>query len=183
MKQSQLAKTTAVVAAIGVTLGICGGASVASAAHMSQAEPIPAAVVGPPGVAMAAPVDASSGALTSPSAPTGGANGSYTHRGPASPGVDLPPGNGDVMPSTTLYYVFWLPTGLHYEADAAGDTNYENLLVQWAQDLGGTQFHNLVTQYYGTNGTISNNVTYGGSWTDTGAYPPCGYDRRPAAGL
>ena len=78
------------------------------------------------------------------------------------------------MPSTTLYYVFWLPTGLHYEANAAGDTNYENLLIQWAQDLGGTQFHNLVTQYNGNNGTISNTVSYGGSWTDTGAYPHAG---------
>ena len=172
MKRSQLAKTAAVVAALVATLGICGGASVATAAHMSQAEPI--AVTGPPGVAMAAPVDASSAALTSPSAPSGGANGSYTHRGPASPAVDLPAGNGDIMPSTTLYYVFWLPTGLHYEANAAGDTNYENLLVQWAQDLGGTQFHNLVTQYNGNNGTISNTVSYGGSWTDTGAYPHAG---------
>jgi uncharacterized repeat protein (TIGR01451 family) len=170
MKKSQLAKTAAVVAVLGATLGICGGAT---AAHMSQAEPI--AVTGPPGVAMAAPVNASSAALTSPSDPSNtGANGSYTHRGPASPGVDLPPGNGDIMPSTTLYYVFWLPTGQHYEANAAGDTNYENLLVQWAQDLGGSQFHNLVTQYYGNNGTISNSVTYGGSWTDTGAYPHAG---------
>ena len=175
MKRSQLAKTAAVVVVgLGTTFGLCGGASVATAAHMSQAEPIAASVTGPPGVAMAAPVDASSAALTSPSGAERGANGSYTHRGPASPGVDLPPGNGDIMPSTTLYYVFWLPTGLHYEANAAGDTNYENLLIQWAQDLGSSQFHNLVTQYNGNNGTITNNVTYGGSWTDSGAYPHAG---------
>jgi uncharacterized repeat protein (TIGR01451 family) len=129
---------------------------------------------------MAMPIDASSGAVTSPSEPSNaGANGSYTHRGPASPGVDLPPGNGDVMTSTTIYYVFWLPTGLHYEANTAGDTNYENLLVQWANDLGSSQFHNLVTQYYGNNGSITNNVTYGGSWTDTGAYPHAGTTADP----
>jgi uncharacterized repeat protein (TIGR01451 family) len=79
------------------------------------------------------------------------------------------------MPSTVIYYDFWLPTGQHYESDAAGDTNYENLLIQWAKDLGSSQFHNLVTQYSGTNGTITDSVSFGGSWVDTGtAYPHAG---------
>ena len=99
---------------------------------------------------------------------------SYTHAPTPNPSNDLSPGSGDVMPTTTIYYDFWLPTGLHYEADAAGDTNYENLLIRFAQDLGGSQYHNLVTQYSGTNGTVSNTVTYGGAWTDTSAYPHAG---------
>jgi uncharacterized repeat protein (TIGR01451 family) len=159
MKGSRFAKAVAIfVFGLVTSCGLYGGVSVAEAAHFSQAEPIAM----PPGVAMAAPVGAS------------GANGSYTHVGPKSPGVDLPPGNGDIMPSTTIYYVFWLPTGLHYEANAAGDTNYENLLIQWAKDLGSSQFHNLVTQYNGNNGSITNTVNYGGSWTDTGVYPHAG---------
>jgi uncharacterized repeat protein (TIGR01451 family) len=79
------------------------------------------------------------------------------------------------MPSTVIYYDFWLPTGQHYESNAAGDTNYESLLTQWAQDLGSSQFHNLVTQYSGTNGAITDSVSFGGSWVDTGtAYPHAG---------
>src|SRR3954447_13549228 len=147
MKGSQLARAVAILALGLVAIcGLYGGVSVASAAHMSQAEPI-ASAAGPPGVAMAAPLNAWTASPSDPS--SAGANGSYTHRGPTSPGVDLPAGNGDVMTSTTIYYVFWLPTGLHYEANAAGDTNYENLLIQWANDLGSSQFHNLVTQYFG----------------------------------
>src|SRR3954471_24853058 len=180
MKGSQLARAVAILALGLVAIcGLYGGVSVASAAHMSQAEPI-ASAAGPPGVAMAAPLDASTSAAASPSDPSrAGANGSYTHRGPTSPGVDLPAGNGDVMTSTTIYYVFWLPTGLHYEGTTATDANYENLLIQWAQDLGSTQFHNLVTQYSGDNGAITNSVTYGGSWTDTGAYPHAGTTAAP----
>ena len=102
-------------------------------------------------------------------------NASYTHTPAPNSGNDLPPGNGPVMTSTTIYFDFWLPTGQHYESNSAGDTNYENLLVQFAQDLGSTAYHNLVTQYTGTNGTVGNNVTFGGSWVDTGtAYPHAG---------
>jgi hypothetical protein len=86
-------------------------------------------------------------ALAQPTSST--AVASYTHRGPASPGVDLPAGSGNVMTDTTLYYVFWLPSGSHYEGTTTTDQNYENLLIQWAQDLGDSQFHNLVTQYNG----------------------------------
>ena len=145
-------------------------------AQVAQAQPTnaPAAVQGPAGFTMAEPVagDASPpGPVSTGAAPV---NASYTHTPPPNSGNDLPSGSGPVMPSATIYYVFWLPTGQHYEADAAGDTNYENLLIRWAQDVGSTQFHNLVTQYNGTNGTISNTVTYGGSWVDTAAYPHAG---------
>jgi uncharacterized repeat protein (TIGR01451 family) len=106
-------------------------------------------------------------------------NATYTHAGALSPAVDLPPGNGDVMTTTTLRYVFWLPIGLHYESNAAGDTNYENLLIQWANDLGSSQEHNIVTQYFGNNGAITNTVNYGGDWIDTSAYPHAGTSADP----
>src|SRR5215467_1286269 len=170
----------AVAAAI---VGLNGGGPAARAAaspHLRLEAPAASVspIAGPPGYAMQEPV---AGSPAAPAAlgplfafPHTPIIGSYTHTGAASPAVDLPPGNGDIMPSTTLHYVFWLPTGLHYESNAAGDTNYENILIQWANDLGSSQFHNLVTQYFGNNGSISNTVGFGGSWTDTAADPHAG---------
>ena len=152
---------------------LVGAFALATAAFGSApaavARPFSPSVAVPPGVALAQPT----GGKATPIKAT------YVHNPPLSPGVDLPPGNGDVMPSTTIYYVFWLPTGQHYESNAAGDTNYENLLTRWAQDMGSSQFHNLVTQYFGNNGTITNNVSFGGSWSDTAAYPHAGTTADP----
>ena len=106
-------------------------------------------------------------------------NASYTHTPAVDSSQDLPPGSGPIMPSTTIYYVFWLPTGLNYESNSAGDANYESLLTRFAKDLGATQYHNLVTQYNGTNGTIGNSVSFGGSWVDTSAYPHAGTTADP----
>jgi len=145
----------------------------------SAAPPAPVSpITGPPGFAMAEPA---AGSATRPAAPAAPAvNASYTHTPAPNPAQDLPPGSGPVMLTTTIYYDFWLPTGQHYEADAAGDTRYENLLTQWAQDLGSSQFHNLLTQYSGTNGTITNTVAFGGSRVDTGtAYPHAGTTADP----
>src|SRR5216683_1100926 len=137
---------------------------------VAQAQsPGPAApITGPPGYAMAEPV---AGQSTRAAV----INASYTHTPAPNGGNDLPAGSGQVMTSTTIYYDFWLPTGQTYEGSASGDTKYENLLIRWAQDLGSTQYHNLITQYTGTNGTAGNSVTYGGSWVDTAtAYPHAG---------
>jgi uncharacterized repeat protein (TIGR01451 family) len=173
---------TIISAAVVLNLGAFAVQSPASAEAKSIGRPTPAAhispIKGPPGYAMAEPTHdyPSRTRSASPSAPI---NASYTHTPASDSSQDLPPGNGQVMTSTTVYYDFWLPTGQHYEADAAGDTRYENLLIQWAQDLGGSQFHNLVTQYYGTNGTINNTVTYGGSSVNTAAYPHAGTTADP----
>lgn len=139
-------------------------------------------ILGPAGVAMAEPAATAPGktshaALVQSPSPAGKINASYTHTPAVNSGNDLAPGSGPVMTSTTIYYDFWLPstpTQQHFEANAAGDTNYENLLIQFAKDIGSTQYHNLVTQYGGTNGTTGNSVTYGGSWTDSAVYPHAG---------
>lgn len=145
----------------------------AFAASLAPAAP----VVGPPGYAMSEPVR---GAAAPRTASPAKINASYTHSPAVDSGHDLPPGNGDVMTSTTIYLDFWLPAGQTFESTAAGNTNYENLIKQWASDLGGSQFHNLLTQYYGNNGSISNNVTFGGSWVDTtNAYPHAGTSADP----
>jgi uncharacterized repeat protein (TIGR01451 family) len=184
-KQFVRVLTTGVAFAV-VMLGAQGlqsaQAATPSSAPPSTTEQMPS-IIGPPGVAMQEPIAGSSTspgarafATPSPSAPS---NASYTHTPAPNSGNDLPPGSGDIMPTTTIYFDFWLPTGQHYESDAAGDTNYENLLIQWANDLGSSQFHNLVTQYFGNNGTISNNVSFGGSWIDTGSYPHAGTTADP----
>jgi uncharacterized repeat protein (TIGR01451 family) len=165
-----------ILSVLGTTSLVAGFVSVAvviapSPSGAAESAPI-SPVNGPPGYAMAEPA---SGTTPHASSPAAKMNASYTHTPAPNPSNDLPPGNGDVMTSTTIYLDFWLPTGQTYESTAAGNTNYENLIAQWAQDLGGSQFHNLLTQYYGNNGTITNNVTFGGSWVDTGtAYPHAG---------
>ena len=163
-------------AAVAVTLFVI--ASAASAAPSATLVPTVVAVplspvTGTPGHAMAEPAAQSGVAALAP------INASYSHTPAPNSGNDLPAGSGPVMTSTTLYYVFWLPTGQHYESNAAGDTNYENLLIRWANDVGGSQYLNLITQYTGTNGTAGNSVTFGGSWTDTAAYPHAGTTADP----
>lgn len=173
MRKVLSAFSTASLCAGFVAFAITVSPSASSAAELAPAAPI----TGPPGFAMAEPLPGTKAGASSPSAKI---NGSYTHTPAPNSANDLPPGNGDVMTSTTIYLDFWLPTGQTFESTAAGNTNYENLIGQWAQDLGGSQFHNLLTQYYGNNGTITNNVTFGGSWVDTtNAYPHAGTTAQP----
>lgn len=98
-----------------------------------------------------------------------------------NPGSDMTNHGGNVMLSPVVYNVFWLPAGQHYEsaASAASDTSYENLLDRWAGDVGGNDFYNIVAQYPGSNGTPSGNVSLGGSYTDTTAYPHAGTQADP----
>ena len=166
------------IAAIAVAALLTSIGALPASAHLASAAKAastpPGWVLGPPGFAMAEPAAGVSRAAARPASSSAPINASYTHTPPSDSSQDLPPGSGDIMPSTTLNFVFWLPTGQSYEGTAAGDTNYENLLIRWAQDVGATQYHNLVTQYNGTNGTIGNTVSFGASWVDTSAYPHAG---------
>ena len=138
-------------------------------------------------------ISASAGALaaTSPNpspsttgfaAPTTGSNAQT----PApNPGGDLNPpssnGNGPVMHTPTAYLIFWLPAGQHFEpaATSATDSAYENLMVRFFQDVGSTNFYNVVTQYPDASGAPQNIVTLGGSTVDTTAYPKAGDNANP----
>jgi uncharacterized repeat protein (TIGR01451 family) len=152
----------------------------------------PPPVAGVPGFAMQAPVArcTTSSALVAsplqnsgpPADPPAPGSASYSHAPAPNSSNDLSPGSGPVMTSLTLYFDFWLPSGQQYESTSAGDTNYENLLIGWAQNLSvaSSQYHNLLTQYSGTNGTIGNNVAFGGSWVDTATpYPHAGTTADP----
>ena len=157
-----------------VAVAFATGVAAQHATAQDLVDAAPPLVVGPPGVAMAEPVAGAKVSQPIANANAAPINASYSHSPAPNSGNDLPPGNGQVMTSTTIYFDYWLPTGDHFESNAAGDTNYETLLNRFAQDLNGSQYHNLVTQYSGTNGTITNNVTFGGSTVRTNAYPHTG---------
>jgi uncharacterized repeat protein (TIGR01451 family) len=148
-------------------------------AALSAGSPI-SPITGPPGFAMAEPIARTAPGSPASPQPAAPVNASYTHVPAPNPSNDLSPGNGPIMPTTTIYFDFWLPAGQHYESTAAGDTNYENLLIRFAKDIGSSQYHNIVTQYAGTNGTTGNPVTFGGSWVDTTTpYPHAGTTADP----
>ena len=167
--------TAMVIASIGGQVLGSQRASVAHARTISS----PKLAHGLPGVAMGATkAGAHAAALTIGSADSGG--DSYSHSPTPNAAQDLAQGAGPIMPNLTIYLDFWLPTGQHYESTAAGDTNYESLLTRWVQDVGSTQYHNLLTQYGDGSNTISNTVTFGGSWVDTAtAYPHAGTTADP----
>jgi uncharacterized repeat protein (TIGR01451 family) len=184
-KRSFRAAAGAAVAGVLVSLGAQSPAALGDSHSQAASHSPIVSLPGPPGFAMLG--DSSAAAAAAPAvnggAPAGGTSaptiGTYIPPTVPSPGVDLPAGSGSIMPSMNIHYVFWLPTGDHFESDDAGDTNYENLLIQFAKDWGSNQYHNLLTQYNGTNGTIGNTVTYGGMWVDTSAYPHAGTTADP----
>lgn len=82
-------------------------------------------------------------------------------------------GNNEIMPTTNTYLIFWLPSGQHYSS-SVGDANYENQMIRYFQDVGGSQILNTTTQYPGNNGTPNDASTFQTSVVDTNAYPHSG---------
>ena len=85
---------------------------------------------------------------------------------------------GPVMTSFAAYLIFWLPPGVHFSSPVS-DANYEQLMMRYFQDVGGSPFYDIVTQYPGSNGTPANAVTRGGSVVDTSPYPHAGTTADP----
>jgi len=76
-------------------------------------------------------------------------------------------GGGPVMTTTTAYTIFWSPNNTL-------SATYRTLLNRYFQDIGGTAFNNINTQYYMNPGPtyITNTTVFGGSWLDTtNVYP------------
>ena len=88
------------------------------------------------------------------------------------------PGNGEIMPTTNTYLIFWLPSGFSY-GDPNGDAAYEAAMRTYFQDVGGSQILNTTTQYTGNNGTPSDTSTYITSVVDTTAFPHAGTKADP----
>ena len=66
-------------------------------------------------------------------------------------------GPGEIMPTTRTHLIFWLPAGFHYSSSS--DASYENTMIKYFQDVGGSQILNTVTQYPGTNATPADTST------------------------
>src|SRR5215469_6780677 len=68
---------------------------------------------------------------------------------------------GPVMRAMTTYLIFWLPRG--YTFDPGGsDSYYESLVQRFFQDLQGTRYYRLLTQYWDYQGFIQDQVSLGG---------------------
>ena len=102
---------------------------------------------------------------------------------PAGAQNDLQELGGPVMQAPTVYLIFWLPSGVHYDpSGAAGDTTYENLMARFFSDVSGSSYLNIVSQYPGVCGPPNlattqpcfGPVTVGKTFVDTQAYPHTG---------
>jgi hypothetical protein len=78
------------------------------------------------------------------------------------------------MHTLTVYTIFWLAPGYHFEAPYGGpgstvaDFRYEDLIQRFFRDVGSTPYYNILTQYSDQTGQVQDNVTFGGSFVDIG---------------
>lgn len=80
-----------------------------------------------------------------PPPPSGGQYGIYYHNGP-------------IMTGTTKIYYVWY---------GAWTASQENIMVDFANGIGGTPYFNINTTYWGSNNTVvANSVAYGGASFD-----------------
>lgn len=84
-------------------------------------------------------------------------------------------GGGPVMRNPTNYLIFWQPPGGVAAAFPAG---YQAGIENFFQNLGGTPFYNIVSQYNDTSGQpVPDSESLGApSWTDTTTPAPSGCD-------
>ena len=89
--------------------------------------------------------------------------------------------DGEVMHAPTVYLIFWLPAGKTFEPNG-DDARFEALMKQYFTDVSGTSFYRLITQYWDFSGPITDQVTVGGTYTDTTPYPYRRLNRASADG-
>jgi len=91
---------------------------------------------------------------------------------------DVEDQGGSIMAGpTTVFLIFWLPNGSHYDTSAShDDATYENLMTRFYTDLSGSSYFNILSQYPSTCGIAATNQTCLGTITatalpiDTAAY-------------
>ena len=99
---------------------------------------------------------------------------------PCSTTLPLIYGTGPVMRNPTNYLIFWQPgpqpTGTF--TAPAFPAGYQAGIEKFFQNVGGTPFYNIVTQYNDSTGVPVPNATSLGapSWTDTATVAPSGCD-------
>jgi hypothetical protein len=74
---------------------------------------------------------------------------------------------GPIMPTVAAYTIFWIPPG------RAVSAQYRSLLNRYFQDIGGSKFYAITSQYYQEppRQYIQNVSTLAGTWVDTAPYP------------
>src|SRR5206468_2530503 len=60
-----------------------------------------------------------------------------------------------------IYTIFWSPGGNSFPA------NYQTTINQFVQDLSGSTFYGIASQYDDWTGVISTSASLGGTWLDT----------------
>ncbi len=86
---------------------------------------------------------------------------------------------GSVMHSYTVYLIFWLPPGKHFEPQG-NDNRFKGLVERYFQDIGGSDLYNIVTQYWDyEHGPMQNSVTLAATYIDTHPYPHKGTTSDP----
>jgi hypothetical protein len=81
---------------------------------------------------------------------------------------------GPVMRDPVNYLIFWQPTGQSFPA------GYMQGIRRFFEDIGGTPHYNIITQYGDSTATpVPNHTTYGGTWTNTNAFPHAGTGADP----
>jgi outer membrane protein assembly factor BamB len=91
--------------------------------------------------------------------PIGGSN-------PVNPSLLLWHG-GPVQRQPQAYVIFWGPSW----ASGSGSSADWQIVENYFQDVGGTPFEDILTQYYDGTGSISSALQFGGAWKDTSAPP------------
>lgn len=85
---------------------------------------------------------------------------------------------GQVMPTTTLYAIFWIPSQLQNGGTTSMSTHYRTVQTNFLKDYNGHGIDNNNTQYYQVVSTtttfIQNKGAFGGAYVDTSAYPASG---------
>jgi hypothetical protein len=86
---------------------------------------------------------------------------------------------GQIMPSVTIYVIFWEPPKLQTGAPAPALTaTYQNLQTRLMTDYTGHGVGNNNTQYYQTVGGVTSYVknagSFGGSYVDASSFPASG---------
>ncbi len=89
---------------------------------------------------------------------------------------------GPIQLQQNVYLIFWLPSGQHYEPTGS-DTFYEQLITDYFEDVGGSQFYEILGQYPDTlDGAPTTTVHVGGVFVDSSPYPESGNQSSPLLG-
>lgn len=89
---------------------------------------------------------------------------------------------GPIQVQENVYLIFWLPTGQHFEP-SGNDSNFEALITRYFNDIGGSQFYGILTQYPDTlDGSPTRTVHLAGAFVDSEPYPAVGNQTSPIFG-